>query len=175
MTLHILARLLSLSAASYQLAAALHGYVWPKIFWDFATKSLDPLVRPVPVLQTANFLSALAAFLWEWPHPIASRLRCHQLDLFHVVGLLSAAVPALLLYQGTNAAVYYVIAAVVYTKASKGEPKPPGPRAGRLNRPGPPILIPVGRRRGVLRGMSPRPPSRVYIMLRTARNSSHTT
>jgi hypothetical protein len=33
-----LARLIILTAATYQVAAGLHGFFWPKIFWDMWTK-----------------------------------------------------------------------------------------------------------------------------------------
>lgn len=162
MALHILARLLSLSAASYQLAAALHGYFWPKVFWDFATKALDPLVRPVPVLQTANLLNALAVLFWEWPHHVALRLPWHQSHYSHIMGLLLASIPAILLYQGTNAAIYYVIAAFVFARASRGEPEPPDLRTGRRSRLGHPFFTPVGRPRGILGGRPQGPISRLY-------------
>ncbi|KAJ4173491.1 hypothetical protein NW754_012493 [Fusarium falciforme] len=59
------ARLIILSAAVYQVAAAIEAFIWPKIFWDFLT----PLI-----------------------------------------------------YQGTNAAIYYLIGMVVYFWAySEGE------------------------------------------------------
>ena len=40
--------------SSDQIAAAVEGFFWPKIFWDFATTNLDPVVKPVPVLQLLN-------------------------------------------------------------------------------------------------------------------------
>ncbi|ETS84080.1 hypothetical protein PFICI_05956 [Pestalotiopsis fici W106-1] len=49
-----LARLITLASAAYQLAAAIQGFIWPKIFWDFLTPSLDFAIKPFPLLQIAN-------------------------------------------------------------------------------------------------------------------------
>ncbi|KAG8408087.1 hypothetical protein J3459_018185 [Metarhizium acridum] len=46
-----LGRLIILTAAAYQVGAAIEGFIWPKIFWDFLTKNLDPAVKPIPILQ----------------------------------------------------------------------------------------------------------------------------
>ena len=55
------ARLIILTAALYQCAAALEGFFWPKIFWDFLTKNLDAAVKPFPILQIINLLFGLFA------------------------------------------------------------------------------------------------------------------
>ncbi|KAK6842255.1 hypothetical protein PG987_003115 [Apiospora arundinis] len=109
-----LARLISLSAASYQAIAALYGFLWPKVFWDFTTKSMDSAVSPIPYLQLANFVSAGAVMAWEWPIHSCAQLRFYVYPQAHAVIFLVAAVPASLLYQGTNAALYYIIAAAFY-------------------------------------------------------------
>src|SRR3978361_317347 len=50
-----------------QIAAALEGFFWPKIFWDFLTKNLDGAVKPFPVLQIMNLVLGIIALAWEWP------------------------------------------------------------------------------------------------------------
>ena len=50
------ARLIALTAGVYQVAAALQGFFWPKIFWDFATHALDILVKPIPFLPIVNLV-----------------------------------------------------------------------------------------------------------------------
>ncbi|QSS63259.1 hypothetical protein I7I51_00316, partial [Histoplasma capsulatum] len=50
-----------------QCAAGVHGFFWPKIFWDFLTKNLDGAVKPVPVLQILNVLFGILSLAWEWP------------------------------------------------------------------------------------------------------------
>ncbi|MDI1490177.1 MAG: hypothetical protein OHK93_001377 [Ramalina farinacea] len=64
------ARLIILTAAAYQLLASLYAFFWPKLFFDFLTTTLDPCVRPIPILQIINLLLALLGLAWEWPLPL---------------------------------------------------------------------------------------------------------
>jgi hypothetical protein len=110
------ARLIALSAAAIQLVAALEGFFWPKIFWDFLTKNLDGAVKPIPALQIINLVSAIFVICWEWPlKPLASALPAVHRSIearLVVYPLLSLA--AILMYQSTNAAIYYLISVGVY-------------------------------------------------------------
>ncbi|KAL8675182.1 MAG: hypothetical protein Q9168_000435 [Polycauliona sp. 1 TL-2023] len=124
------ARLIVLTAALYQIAAALEGFFWPKIFWDFRTKLLDPAVRPIPILQILNLLLGILAFAWEWPLPIfafAETAMHRSIEARLAVYPLSA-LAALLLYQGTNPGIYYLIGMGVYFWGfSEGETVCPDP------------------------------------------------
>jgi hypothetical protein len=118
-----LARLIIMTAAAYQVAAGLHGIFWPKIFFDTITKALDPVVKPFPALQVFNILFGLLGLAWEYPLPllipntafhrsIAARLAVYPISVF----------VAILLYQGTNAAIYYLVGIAIYFWAySEGE------------------------------------------------------
>ena len=108
------ARLIVLTAAAYQIAASIHGCFWPKVFWDFLTKTLDPAVRPVPVLQLLNLLAGLCAGALEWPLPGLAGSALHRSIEARLVAYPLAALAALLLYQGTNAGLYYLIGVGVY-------------------------------------------------------------
>lgn len=116
------ARLVILSAATYQFTAGVHGFFWPKILWDFLTKTLDPAVKPIPILQILNVLAGLLMLALEWPLPMLAGSSIHRsvearLALIPLVALLAA-----LLYQGANAAVYYVVGLCAYFWAySEGE------------------------------------------------------
>lgn len=116
------ARLVVLSAATYQFAAGVHGFFWPKILWDFATKNLDAAVKPIPVLQILNVISGLSMLALEWPAPFLAGSGIHRslearLAIIPLVGLMAG-----LLYQGANAAVYYIIGLMAYFWAySEGE------------------------------------------------------
>ncbi|KAK3336495.1 PRO41 protein [Cercophora scortea] len=102
------ARLIVLSAATYQIAAALSGFFWPKIFWDFLTKTLDPAVKPIPVLQ--------------WPLGFIAGTGVHRSLEARLAFLPLTALAAALTYQGTNAAIYELIGLGVYFWAySEGE------------------------------------------------------
>ncbi|KAG6027156.1 hypothetical protein E4U41_001042 [Claviceps citrina] len=115
-------RLIILTAAAYQVAAAIEGYFWPKVFWDFLTKNLDGIVKPVPILQTINLLLGLGMLALEWPLNFVAGLSLHRSLEFRLTVLPLTALTSILMYQSTNAAVYYVIGMVVYFWAySEGE------------------------------------------------------
>ena len=101
-----------------QFNAALHGFIWPKVLWDFILPSVNVLVTPIPYLQMANLVGATLVFVLEWPcwpglSPIGLPWRC--------LATVAAALPALLLYQGTNAGLYLLISAVLYIRAHQQE------------------------------------------------------
>lgn len=110
------ARLIVLTAAIYQLAASIHGYFWPKIFWDFLTKNLDGAVKPAPILQTINLVFALCVIGMEWPLPLITRLvpAIHRSIEFRLVVYPISAMACLVLYQATNAGLYYMIGIGIY-------------------------------------------------------------
>jgi len=109
-----------------QIAAALEAFFWPKIFWDFLTKNLDGAVKPIPILQTINLVLGLFCVAYEWPlrffaSEIHQRAIHRSIEARLCVYPLSA-LSAALLYQGTNPAMYYVVAIGVYFWAySEGE------------------------------------------------------
>jgi hypothetical protein len=118
------ARLIVLTAATYQVAAALEGFFWPKVFWDFLTKNLDGAVKPFPVLQIINLIMGIVCFAWEWPlHPMVKLLPgLHRSMEARLVVYPLCALAGVLMYQSTNSALYYLIGVVVYFWAySEGE------------------------------------------------------
>ena len=105
-----------------QVAAALESFFWPKIFWDFLTKTLDPAVKPVPVLQIINLLLGLGMFALEWPLSFIAGSTFHRSLEARLALLPLAALAAVLIYQGTNPALYYLTGSAVYFWAySEGE------------------------------------------------------
>ncbi|EAS27632.3 PRO41 protein [Coccidioides immitis RS] len=109
-----LARLIVLTAAICQFAAGIHGFFWPKVFWDFLTKNLDGAVKPVPVLQIFNVIFGLIGIALEWPlKPIAGTLVHRSIEARLLVLPVSTLLAALL-YQGTNPAIYYIVGMIVY-------------------------------------------------------------
>jgi hypothetical protein len=118
------ARLIVLTAAAYQVMAGVEGFFWPKILWDFLTKNLDKAVKPFPALQILNVIFGILIFAWEWPvKPVVSMLPgLHRSMEARLVLYPVAALAAALLYQGTNAGLYYLIGVIVYFWAySEGE------------------------------------------------------
>lgn len=118
------ARLIILTAAAYQVMAGVHGFFWPKVLWDFLTKNLDKAVKPFPALQILNVIFGIIAFAWEWPvKPVVSMLPgMHRSMEARLVVYPVAALAGAILYQGTNAALYYLVGVIVYFWAySEGE------------------------------------------------------
>ena len=97
-----------------QVAAAVEAFFWPKIFFDFLTKTLDPAVKPFPVLQVLNLVFGIIMLLWEWPLGLLAGSSLHRSLEARLAALPLVALAAALLYQGTNAAIYYLIGMVVY-------------------------------------------------------------
>ncbi|OAQ64284.1 PRO41 protein [Pochonia chlamydosporia 170] len=115
-------RLIILTAAAYQVAAAIEGFIWPKIFWDFLTKNLDPAVKPIPILQSINLIFGLGMFALEWPLSFIAGSSLHRSLEFRLAILPLTALASILMYQSTNPAIYYVIGMIVYFVAySEGE------------------------------------------------------
>jgi len=132
------ARLIVLTAGVYQIAAAAEGFFWPKIFWDFATKNLDTIVKPIPILQIINLVLGIVAVAWEWPAPFLAGTSLHRSIEARLVVYPLNVLAALLLYQGTNAGLYMMVALGVYFWAfAEGETVCPVPwtlpkRAGAM-------------------------------------------
>ncbi|GKT41867.1 uncharacterized protein ColSpa_02048 [Colletotrichum spaethianum] len=114
------ARLIVMSAAVF--CRRSRGFFWPKIFWDFLTKTLDPAVKPVPILQIINILMSLFMVALEWPLVFIAGSSIHRSLEFRLIILPLTSLAAALIYQGTNAALYYLVGLVVYFWAySEGE------------------------------------------------------
>jgi len=115
-------RLIAITAGLYQIAAALEGFFWPKIFFDFLTDSLDGAVKPAPVLQILNLVFGIMTVAWEWPLKYLAGSGYHRSIPARIVLYPLGALPAALMYQSTNPAIYLLIATVVYIWAySEGE------------------------------------------------------
>lgn len=105
-----------------QVAAALEGFFWPKIFWDFLTTNLNGAVRPIPVLQIINLLLGILCLAWEYPLPWLAGTAMHRSIEARLVVYPVCSLSALLLYQGTNPGIYYLVGMGVYFWAfSQGE------------------------------------------------------
>lgn len=123
-------RLIVLTAAVYQIAAAIEGFFWPKIFWDVLTKNLDAAVKPYPILQVLNLVFGVVALCWEWPLPLITRFLpgLHRSVEARLVIYPLAALAALILYQSTNAGLYYLIGVgVLFWGYCEGEGIAPEP------------------------------------------------
>ena len=118
------------------MAAALEAFFWPKIFWDFLTKNLDSAVKPFPVLQIINLILGFTGIAMEYPLPLIAGTGLHRSIEARLVMYPLSALCALLIYQGTNSGLYYIIGMMAYFWAySEGEVSQllPTPRISHTN------------------------------------------
>ncbi|KXL49407.1 hypothetical protein M433DRAFT_200231 [Acidomyces richmondensis BFW] len=108
------ARLIVLTAASYQVAASLEGFFWPKFFWDWLTKNLDVAVKPIPILQMINFLIAILTLAYEWPVRFIAGRTIHKSIGARMLWLPLCSLACVLMYQATDPALYYLIGLAIY-------------------------------------------------------------
>ena len=98
------------------MAASLEGFFWPKIFWDFLTKNFDGAVKPVPTLQIINLVFGITSFLWELPLKLWGfpESKIHKSFEARIMLYPLFALAAILMYQSTNPAIYYMIGVGIY-------------------------------------------------------------
>ena len=105
-----------------QICAAIEAFFWPKIFWDFATKNLDGAVKPIPALQIINIVLGIVGLAWEWPLGALAGTGLHRSIEARLIVYPLSALCALLIYQGTNSGLYYIVGMIAYFWAySEGE------------------------------------------------------
>jgi hypothetical protein len=129
---HEYSRFVSITASVYAVWASFWGLFYRKFFWDFIGGTLrDPgglqpspkvavfitLIVHAPIIQTFTMLMALFILALEFPIPQAKGLAIHRSIVFRIVLLVFQASVAILFYQGTNAAIWSLIAAGCYTRA----------------------------------------------------------
>jgi len=129
---HEYSRLVSITASVYAVWAGFFGIFFRKFFWDFVGGTLrDPggpqpspkaavfitLIVKIPMIQIITIFLALFMIVLEVPLPQLKRLAIYRNLVFRIVMLLLQAFFAALFYQGTNAALWSMIAAGCYTQA----------------------------------------------------------
>lgn len=86
------------------------------------TKNLDNAVKPVPILQIINMVLGILMFAWELPLGVIAGTAMHRSIAARLVVLPLFILPSILIYQGTNPALYYATGMGVYLWAySEGE------------------------------------------------------
>jgi hypothetical protein len=143
---HEYSRLVSTTASVYAVWASFFGLFFRKFFWDFVGGTLrDPgglqpspnaavfvtLIVRIPLVQIVTMLLAFFVIALELPLPQLNGLAIHRSLVFRVVILFLQAFFAVLFYQGTNAALWSLIAAGGYTRAIVLGEKMEGPEANR--------------------------------------------
>ncbi|KAJ6625890.1 hypothetical protein B0H10DRAFT_1782536 [Mycena sp. CBHHK59/15] len=129
---HEYSRYVSITASAYAVWAGFFGLFYRKFFWDFVGGTLrDPgglqpsqsaaifitLIVKAPVIQIITILIATFMLALENPLPLLKSLSIRRSLVFKVVILVFQAFFAVLFYQGTNAALYSIVAIIGYTRA----------------------------------------------------------
>jgi len=130
-------RLLSITASVYTVWAGLWGLMYRKFFWDFIGGTLsDPggiqpsekvamfvaFIVKVPLVQILAMLCGLTILMIEFPLKPLEGTAIHRSIILRIVLLLFQASLAGLFYQGTNGALWSLIAIVCYSRAlARGE------------------------------------------------------
>jgi len=130
---HEYSRLVAITASVYTFWAGFWGLIWRKFFWDFVGGTLrDPggfqappgsavfvtLIIKAPIIQIISVVLAGFIIALEFPAPFLKGTRFHRSIVPKIPLLLLQASLAVLFYQGTNGAIWSLIAAGGYARAA---------------------------------------------------------
>jgi len=129
---HEYARYVAITASIYGIWSGFWGLFYRKFFWDFVGGVMrDPggfqappsaaifvtLIIRAPIIQIFTMIIAMFMVALDYPLPLFKALAIHRSLPLRVVVLVLQASFAILYYQGTNAAIWSLIAAGCYTRA----------------------------------------------------------
>ncbi|KAL0068779.1 bifunctional AP-4-A phosphorylase/ADP sulfurylase [Marasmius tenuissimus] len=134
---HDLARFISITSSIYAVWSGFYGLMFRKFFWDFIGGTLrDPgglqpapgaavfitLIVKQPIIQILAMIMGLCMLALEYPIPQVKTLSIHRSFALKIVLLFFQSFLTILYYQGTNSAIWGLIAAGCYIRAVlKGE------------------------------------------------------
>jgi len=134
---HDWARFVSITASLYTVWAGFWGLIYRKFFWDFVNGTLrNPgglqpansdkifidIIVMAPIIQILAMITGFIILTLELPLPQLKGLSIYRSWVVRIVLLALQAFFAILFYQGTNAALYSVIALFGYAQAQiRGE------------------------------------------------------
>ncbi|THH29204.1 hypothetical protein EUX98_g4984 [Antrodiella citrinella] len=129
---HEYARFVSMTASVYTIWAAFWGLFYRKFFWDFvggivrSPGGLQPspnvsvmitLIVKAPIIQIFSMLAGFTLVALEYPLPFVKGTMFHRSLIVRIMLLLVQSVLAILYYQGTNGAIWSLIAMGCYIRA----------------------------------------------------------
>jgi len=129
---HELSRYISLTASVYAVWASFWGFFFRKFFWDFiggilrSPGGLQPspkfalfinVIVKYPIVQIGTMALGFTIIALEYPIPILKGTAIYRSIALRVVLLIMQAAGTVLFYQGTNAALWSLIAAMFYIRA----------------------------------------------------------
>lgn len=129
---HQYSRYVSITASIYAIWASFWGFFYRKFFWDFVGGTLrDPggiqpsknaaifisLIVKAPIIQIFAMIFGFMILALETPLPLIKQYSFYRSLVLRVILLLFQAFLTVLFYQGTNAALWSIIAALCYGRA----------------------------------------------------------
>jgi len=129
---HEHARYVSITATVYTIWAAYFGLVYRKFFWDFVSgirrnpggiqpANQDAIFITImvkhPVIQILSFILGLVILAFEYPAPFMKGTAAYRSLVARVLLLVFQAFFAILFYQGTNGAIWSLVAICGYARA----------------------------------------------------------
>jgi len=129
---HEYARLISLTASIYIVWAGFFGLIYRKFFWDFVggivriPGGIQPsassaifitFIVKAPIIQIVSMIMGIMMIALEYPAPFFKGTTIHRSIVVRVPLLLMQALLAILFYQGTNGAIWSILAAGAYSRA----------------------------------------------------------
>jgi len=129
---HEYARLVALTSSIYTVWAGFFGLFYRKFFWDFVEGTvrtpggIQPaassamfvtIIVKAPVIQISSIILGMMIIALEFPAPFFKGTRMHRSIVIRIPMLLFQAFAAILFYQGTNGAIWSIIAAAAYGRA----------------------------------------------------------
>ncbi|KAL1744803.1 hypothetical protein HDZ31DRAFT_37879 [Schizophyllum fasciatum] len=134
---HEYSRLVSVTASVYAVWASFWAILYRKFFWDFVNGTVrDPggiqpansdmifvqMIVRAPIIPILAMVHGFMLIALETPLPILKSTAIYRSLVLRVVLLILQASLTIMFYQGTNAAIYSLIAAGCYGRAiAKGE------------------------------------------------------
>lgn len=128
---HEYARFVSITASIYAVWAGFYGTMYRKYFWDFvggtlrdpgglqAPPSAAPMVAVIvklPIVPIFAMIVGSILLIFEYPLPLVRSMSLHRNLVFRVMLLVVQFVLTILFYQGTNAAIWSLIAMGCYLR-----------------------------------------------------------
>jgi len=129
---HEYARYVSITASAYAVWCSFFALFYRKFFWDFLGGTLrDPgglqpapsaaifisLIVKAPIIPIINAVVALFILSIEKPLPALKSMSIRRSLVLKIVMLVFQAFLSILFYQGTNAALWSLVAIICYIRA----------------------------------------------------------
>lgn len=129
---HEYSRLLTLAASIYTIWAGIWGIMFRKFFWDFVGGTMaDPggiqpssnvaifidITVKAPVIQVSAIVMGILIVALDYPVPFLNSTIIHRCIPLRIPLLLIQAGLAALFYQGTNGAIWSLLAVLAYIRA----------------------------------------------------------